>query len=452
MDLKHYHLAGVAGVGMSALAQALVDEGHRVTGSDRFWDQGERLEIFDQLTAGGVQLVPQDGSSLTAQTTGLVFSTAIEQDNPEIEAARRLGVPLLHRARMLAGLTAGKRCIAIAGTCGKTTVTGMVGWIFECLGEDPHVVNGGAVLNWRSASRVGNVRSGSSNLWIVEVDESDRSLLNFSPDWAILTNISKDHFELEEVEDLFRKFAVQVRQGIVCGEGVPGILRNKQAGAFPELYESAIEPVLHGEGYRFAFKGMDFDVPLAGEHNARNAAAAVLLCDRMGKDLTVVREALKSFKGIQRRLEKVGVGRGVTVLDDYAHNPAKIKAAWSAVRPFSKGVHGVWRPHGFGPLASMMEELTDAFADVCRPGDELAVLPVFYAGGTAHRAVSSQDLATRLVGRGVSARVVDDYETLEEELAAKAAPGDVVLCMGARDPRLPLFARRLVDRLTKDEL
>jgi UDP-N-acetylmuramate--alanine ligase len=444
MNRKHYHLAGVGGVGMSALAQALVDAGHQVSGSDRFLDQGQVLEIFDQLRAGGVRLVPQDGSALNPTTAGLIYSTAIEKDNPEIQAAQRLGIPLLHRARMLADLTAGHPCIAIAGTCGKTTVTGMVGWIFECLGEDPHVVNGGAVLNWRNDRRVGNVRAGASNLWIVEVDESDRSLLNFNPDWAIITNISKDHFELDEVEDLFRTFAGQVKTSLVGGEGVPAILKKKPeaAASLPQLFESKITPVRQGDGYRFDFKGVEFQVPLAGEHNALNAAAAVLLCDRMGKDLKVVREALKTFKGIQRRLEKVGVRNGVTVLDDYAHNPAKIKAAWSAVRPFSKRVFGVWRPHGFGPLAAMMEELAAAFSDIYQAGDEIVVLPVFYAGGTTQRSVSSDDLVTRLIQRGVSARVLSDYPALESFLTAQVKSGDTVLCMGARDPQLPLFARQ----------
>ena len=195
-----------------------------VTGSDRYIDEGQELGIFRKLRIAGVLLMPQDGSAITPDTDALIVSTAIEDDNADMLAAREKNIPVMHRADMLACLAAGHTLVGVTGTSGKTTVTGMLGWILECLGKDPTVVNGGAVINWRSEYRIGNVRMGWSKLWVVELDESDRSLLRFAPDWAVVNNISKDHFELLEVQSLFREFARRVRVGVVCGAGVSSVL------------------------------------------------------------------------------------------------------------------------------------------------------------------------------------------------------------------------------------
>lgn len=445
---KNYHVVGVAGVGMSALAQILLAEGHNVSGSDRFHDQGDDLDVFRKLRRSGLNLVRQDGSGLGPETSAVVVSTAIEKDNAEMTRAAELKVPVMHRAEMLACLAAGHHTIAVTGTSGKTTVTGMIGWIMECLGLDPTVVNGGALINWKSDFRIGNVRVGRSEHWVVEADESDRSLLRFQPEWAVITNISKDHFELAEVRELFRKFAGQVKQGIVCGPGVAEVLRADRAKPLGvELIEEPFVPEIEDGFHNFWYKGLTFRCGLLGRHNAENAFAAVVLCDRLGLDLAAVRNALVGFAGIERRLQRAGGARGVLVIDDYAHNPAKIRAAWSSLAPMHGRVLGVWRPHGFGPLKSMMSELTETFCEVCRPRDRVYLLPVFYAGGTAGGDVKSDDLAAILRERGVGASVVRDYDELLRALSAECRPGDCVLCMGARDPYLPVFSRRLVATL-----
>ncbi len=441
----HYHLVGIAGVGMSALAQALAAQGHSITGSDRYLDQGENLEILKKLQRAGIKLVRQDGSGITPETAGVVVSTAIEGDNADLAAASKLNIPVIHRAVMLAGLVEGKRCIAVSGTSGKTTVTGMIGYIFEQLGMDAGVINGGAVLNWANDRSVGNFREGRPDLWIIEADESDRSFLHFKPDWAVITNISKDHFELDEVVSLFRQFAGRVHQGIVCGPGVSGILGKLK----PRIVEHLVEPASVPEGSSFRFRDVDFTVPLAGRHNAENAFLAVELCEALGLDLIRVRDALLSFKGIERRLEKVGEAGGVIVIDDYAHNPAKIHAAWQAVAERSPRVLGVWRPHGYGPLAAMFDELVEAFAGVCRPQDKLFVLPVYYVGGTTRKAATSDDLVRALNDRKIPVELAQDYSTLAGRLCEEAKGECAILCMGARDPELPRFARRILREIKK---
>jgi UDP-N-acetylmuramate--alanine ligase len=428
------HLVGVAGVGMNALAQALRAAGWRVTGSDRYVDTGLDLDVVRKLRRAGVEVFSQDGSGVSSATEAVVVSTAIEAGNPDLAAADRHGVPVRHRAEMLAQLLVGKRTVVVTGTSGKTTVTGMLGWILEQLGADPTVVNGGAVLNWVAPDRVGNVRAGKSDLWVIEADESDRSLLRFKPDWAVITNMSADHFDLNETRALFEQFRSQVRDASIAGwdAGMPWL---------------TFKPELAADGSRFVYQGVRFHVPLLGRHNAENAMQAAVLCERMGYDRARVAVAIESFRGIQRRLERVGAARGVTVLDDYAHNPAKIAAAWNAVVPCYRRVVGVWRPHGFKPLVAMFDDLVQTFAAICRPADRLFLLPVYYAGGTAERQMDSDRLAAELKARGVAAEWVGDYAALTTRILGHAGPGDVVLSMGARDPQLPVFARELMGTL-----
>jgi len=437
----HIHVAGVAGVGMSALAQALAWSHSRVTGSDRYFDQGLFLPIFDALRAAGVELVKQDGAAVTAETEAVVFSTAIEPDNPECLAAQAVGVPLRHRAEVLAELAQGHTVLAVAGTAGKTTTAGMLGWTLEQLGADPTVVNGGALVDWADDSAVGNVRQGGpESVWVVEVDESDRSLLRFHPEWSILTNISQDHFSLEEVQDLFRAYAAQVNCGLVCGAGVSDVLEPQNTG----MIELLSEPERSEQGWSVEWRGLRLAVRQPGAHNALNALLAAEQCVQLGYEPGAIVEALSRFGGIQRRLERVDAGGGgVQVVDDYGHNPAKLSAAWEAVAVPENRVLGVWRPHGFGPLRILMESLVEAFGSVCRPADRLWILPVYDAGGTADRSIQSDVLVERLQARGIAAELAADYDSLEAALLSHVKVNDTILVMGARDPRLPVFAREM---------
>lgn len=478
-----YHLVGIGGVGMSALAQLLLDLGHRVSGSDRYQDQGRELPVLAKLRSLGIELMPQDGGGVTAETDAVIVSTAIENNNPDIRAAQSRGKKIIHRAEMLAALARDKKCIAVTGTAGKSTVTGMLGWIFAELGLDPTVVNGAPVLNWVSDRRPGNFRSGRSDIWILELDESDRSLLHFSPDWAVITNISKDHFELEEVRDLFAAFAKRVKHRIVgCAPlanfekadfdspekgGSPQVrppqiveTRDKtdlegeaEPSRKPFSAESNFQPIVMERGIAFKYRSVEFRLPLLGLHNAENAVHCVMLCEKLGLDLKAVGKALEKFRGIERRLEVIGRTGGITVIDDYAHNPAKIAAAWDAVRAFSERILAVWRPHGYGPLALMRRELVEVFSAKARPGDLVYIMDVYYAGGTAKKEVTSEMLAADLARKDVPAFFAAGYEELRPRLLKEAKSGAAVLCMGARDPDLPVFVRRIfleLDHLVMD--
>ncbi len=456
----HWHVAGVGGVGMSALAQALRWDGGRVTGSDRFLDRGVEVPVFSTLRRAGVELVAQDGSGIEPGMEALVYSTAVENDNPDIAAARTAGVAIRHRAEVLAALVGGERLLAVAGTAGKTTTTGMLAWALERLGADPWMVDGGGVVAWADANGGGgNVRRGAAGApWAVEVDESDRSCLRFTPAWSVITNISQDHFSLEEVRQLFRDYAARCTEGVVCGPGAAEIVRGALKPGVRLVTPDAV-PEQDAEGrWQAEWRGVRLAVPVPGEHNLWNALCAAEICMALGHAPADVAEALGGFCGIVRRLEEIGGGPtacgGVRVIDDYGHNPAKIGAAWAAVRPRGgRGrVIGIWRPHGYGPLRSMMDGFAETFAGATGPRDILHLLPVFDAGGTAERTVSSDDLRQRLAPSGLDVRLVADAsaagwpEALAEAVAAEAAPGDAVLVMGARDPDLPRLARAIAAR------
>jgi len=424
------HVSGIGGVGMSALAQALLDEGMSVSGSDRLLDGGDVTETLSCLKAQGVALFPQDGSGVARGTARLVVSSAIEADNPEMVRAGALGVPVAHRAAELARVVAGRRLIAVTGTCGKSTVTAMLGCLLEGAGFDPLVVNGAAVAGWNAGgTRVGSVRWGCGDWAVVEADESDRSLMVFNPAHAIITNASADHFGLGETEALFGAFRARVSGTVIDGRGGAGR---------PDRMR------LDGWNGFFTYEGVEYLVPMPGAHNVLNAWHAVRMACALGANPARLSDALRRFGGVERRLQRVGFCGGAAVVDDYAHNPEKLAAAWTTLAAaFPSGVCAVWRPHGYAPLRKMLEGLSETFARVCRPVDALLLLPVYDAGGTADRRVGSEVLASLLRARGVTVLPVPDLDAAEALMRERADRVGALAVLGARDPGLPRLARRL---------
>jgi UDP-N-acetylmuramate--alanine ligase len=419
------HVVGVGGVGMAALSQACIDAGHEVSGSDRQIDRGDAPPAVRALAAQGAAIFPQDGSGVTAATERVVVSTAIEDDNPDILAAKALGIKIVHRSAALADIVRGRRMIAVAGTSGKSTTTAILGHLLAAGGLDPWVVNGAEVVGWGGEGRVGSVRHGDGEWCVIEADESDRSFLRYMPSHAIVTNESADHFDIDETHALFAQFKRRVHGTVV--EGVPADL-----GA--EALPWATSLRFHGER---------FTIPLPGLHNAMNAWQALEMASTLGVADDVLRDALASFPGVRRRLERVGVtGSGAMVVDDYAHNPAKLSAAIAAVKGATdRPVCVVWRPHGFTPLRNMLEALADMFAASLAPDDRLVLLPVYDAGGTTDRSMNADALFHEIVARGFGgATFVKDWHLdpphVADILGAASGCG-AILVAGARDPDLP---------------
>ncbi len=423
------HLVGIGGVGMSALAQALLDAGAALSGSDRLLDHGDLTDTLETLQRQGVKLAPQDGSALSPEVDRLIVSSAIEEDNPDLLAARRYKIGQVHRATELARLVADRKLLAISGTSGKSSVTAMVGWLLAECGLDPLVINGAAICGWDAAGRrIGSVRHGCGEYAVIEADESDRSLLCFRPRHAIITNCTADHFDLSTTKELFTAF------------------RSLVAGTTIESQPAATD-LLPASGWQggFNYLGHTFTLPLPGRHNCHNAWQAVALCHTLGVPLPQLAAALARFPGVARRLERVGTtAHGAIVIDDYAHNPAKLTAAWQTTAAVFPRVVGLWRPHGYAPLRNNLAGLAAAFATIVRPSDRLLILPVYDAGGSATRDVNAGDLAARLSACGLPVELPDDIPAAAAMLRRYDAPDTALLLCGARDPDLPRLARQLV--------
>ncbi len=437
---SHFHYAGVAGSGMSALAQFQAMLGGTATGSDRTLDRGGAGAIRAALERAGVSIVPQDGSGVAGGCDALIVSTAVEDTVPDVQAARAAGVPIIHRSELLAALVASRRTIAVTGTSGKSTVVAMIFELLRAVGHDLSLVTGGDLLVLADAGYLGNAWVGRSALLVVEADESDGSLVRYAPAIGVVLNLDRDHKEESEVRAMFETFRARTREAFVVGEGEN--LAHMRSGALVFGYgdgaavrATAIE--LSAEESEFTVEGTRFRVPVPGRHNVENALAALAACRAAGVEIGALAAPLARFRGVGRRFQVLGSARGVTVVDDFAHNPAKIRAALAAAhlrRP--RRVLAVYQPHGFGPTRFLRHDLVAAFAEALRPDDRLWFLDIFYAGGTVTPDISATDLGADLEARDVPAAVAPDRGALVASLVAAAGPGDLVLVMGARDPSL----------------
>jgi UDP-N-acetylmuramate--alanine ligase len=450
LGLGRPHFAGVAGSGMSALAQFVALKGGRASGSDRSFDRGQRAQARAQLEALGVSIHPQDGSGLERDCAALVVSTAVEEEVPDVAAARRLGVPVLHRSELLAYLVARYRTVAVTGTSGKSTTVAMIFEILRGAGRDPSVITGGELVSLQREGRWGNAWAGASDLLVVEADESDGSVVRYRPAVGVLLNLQRDHKEMTAVAELFQTFRTQIREAAIVGEAEN--LRPFASGAvvfgFGEgasLRAEAVE--LGSEGCAFRIKEVLFRLPVPGRHNVENALAAIAACEALGVPLTAMVEPLAAFQGVARRFQVLGTHRGITVVDDFGHNPAKVAASIRAAHLRVKGSGGrvlaVFQPHGFGPLKFLRADFVEAFATELDAQDRLWFLEVFYAGGTASKDISSAEVIAEIAARGAAAEYAPSREWLVERLAAEARAGDLILVMGARDPSLTELAHAI---------
>ena len=453
LGLGRLHFAGVAGSGMSALAQFVAMKGGRASGSDRSFDRGQRSEARAQLEALGVKIFPQDGAGLARDCAALIVSTAVEEDVPDVAAARRLGVPVMHRSELLAHLVARYRTVAVTGTSGKSSTVAMVFEILRGAGCDPSVITGGDLVALQREGRWGNAWAGASNLLVIEADESDGTVVRYHPAVGVLLNLQRDHKEMEAVAAMFRTFRAQVRERVVVGEAEN--LREfadgtEVFGFGPGAALRAENLLLNAEGSSFQVRGVPFRLPVPGQHNVENALAAIAACEALGVALTDMVAPLSRYQGVARRFQVLGTHRGVTVVDDFGHNPTKVAAAIRAahLRVGAAGrVLAVFQPHGFGPLKFLRADFVESFATELRLQDRLWFLEVFYAGGTAAKDICSQDVVDDLVNRAVAARLAPSRDALVAALSAEARSGDLILVMGARDPSLTDLARRILAAL-----
>lgn len=457
-----YFFCGIGGSGMLPLAMIVQARGAVIEGSDRALDQGRTPEKFDWLRAHGVTLHPQDGSGVTRADQTVVATGAIEETVPDIGAARRAGATIKTRPELLSELfNAAATSVGVAGTSGKSTITGMIAWILHQTGREPTVMNGAVMKNFADADHpFASALIGGPDLFVSEVDESDGSIARYDPTVAVVSNISLDHKSMEELRDLFGGFTARattavlnldnpetaaLAQTLPPGKAITFGLGEEKA----DLSAHDLQPLPTGMRFRLIEGWSEHDVVLnvPGAHNVANALAALGAARALGVPTSEAVKALETFAGIRRRMEVVGAAGDITVIDDFAHNPDKIAATLKTLHAFDGRLLILFQPHGFGPLKLMKSEFIDGFAGLMREDDVLLMPEPVYYGGTTDRSVGSEDIASGVRAAGRQAEALATRADCGDRIVEIAKPGDRIIVMGARDDTLSTFAAELLGRL-----
>lgn len=451
--MKKVSFCGISGTGMSALAQILKARGVEVRGSDRCFDQGKDTENRKALEDIGITIFPQDGTAISNDLDCLYVSTAVEDSIPDVKAALEKNITIKKRSDLLAEIfNAAPQGIAVGGTSGKTTVTAMIGYILDVLGKKPTIINGGILKNYINNPGIPNVVVNQGGICVIEADESDGSIEKYIPYIAVINNITIDHKSIDELKKLFYAFAGRATAGAVvnldCPDSHELLTAAKKTVTFSitnpkaDIFVSNITPLQNGIAYQLGEQ--KFHLKLTGSFNASNAAAAIAACTLLGIDKYEAARALENFLGTKRRLDIIGTAHNITVIDDFAHNPAKVYASMSALRDYPGRVLVIFQPHGFAPMRMTGRQIMESFAETMQPDDMLFMPEIFYAGGTAAKDISSAHLAEYARSIGVNARFYTKREEIKTEILQLACPGDRIIVMGARDNSLTQFCEEIL--------
>ena len=455
LDVGPIHFVGIGGIGMSGIAEVLLNMGYQVQGSDL-----KESKITQRLQdLGATIFIGQRAENLEGATV-IVISSAIKTGNPELDAARAQGMPVVRRAEMLAELMRLKSNVAIAGTHGKTTTTTMVATLLDAGGVDPTVINGGIIHAYGS-----NARMGQGEWMVVEADESDGTFNRLPATIAIVTNIDPEHMEhWGSIENLRRGFydfvsnipfygiaicctdhpEVQALVGKITDRRVVTYGFNSQADV-RAINLTYVAGVAH---FDIALQSEDIviegcQLPMPGDHNVSNALSAVAVARHLGMSGDEIKSALAQFKGVNRRFTKVGVVNDVTIIDDYGHHPVEIAAVLKAARQASDGrVIAVHQPHRYSRLSTLFDDFCACFNEA----DVVAIAEVFAAGEDPIPGASRDDLVAGLIRHGHRhARAIVSENDLERLVREQAGPGDMVVCLGAGT--ISAWANNLPQRL-----
>jgi UDP-N-acetylmuramate--alanine ligase len=437
--VQHLHFAGIGGIGMSGIAEVLLNLGYTISGSDL-----KLTPVTDRLVKLGATVYEGHDASHVAGAKALVVSSAVDEQNPEVQEARRLQIPVIPRGELLAELMRLKYGIAVAGSHGKTTTTSMAATVLNHAGLDPTVVVGGRVGTMGGS----NARVGKSDFLVVESDESDRSFLKLAPILAVVTNIDREHLDcyssLDDIRAAFIEFVNKVPfygAAILClaDENVQSILPSvrrrvitygRSAQADIEALDIRSGPSASDFRVRHHAADLgDFHLPVPGEHNVLNALATVAVALELKVTPDVIRAGLATFTGVDRRLQIRGKERGVTVIDDYGHHPTEIRATLAAARLGGyRRLHVIFQPHRYTRTFHLMDEFARSFMQA----DRVHVLDIYAASEKPIEGVTAEALVERI--RQFGHRSVEYAGTIGRAVAAvmeTVEPGDAVLTLGA---------------------
>lgn len=433
---KHIHLVGIGGAGLSGIAKVLMERGMKVTGSDK-----EASPYTQSLIGAGIPVSFEHAASNIEGADLLLASSAIPADNPEILAAQQSGIPVVNRKEYLGELTEGFRTIAIAGTHGKTTTTGMLAWLLDQTSRSPTFIVGGLLRDLGT-----NAGVGSSDLFLIEADEYERTFLGLRPEIAVVTNVEHDHPDTyptkADMLQAFEQFCARTTKTLILCADDPG------ANSLSPDHQDRRD---YGTGEAAAWRAVDIranklggsdfvvmrsqeeigkaSIQLPGVHNIKNALAAITVMDVLGVRLEALLPHLPRYSGVSRRFELLGEVRGVTVIDDYAHHPSEIKATLRAAReryPQST-IYAVFQPHTYSRSRTLIDELSESFADA----DHVIVTEVFAAREQPDPAFGGTQIAERILQEDV--QFVSDLEQAADHLLLRLGENDILITLSAGD-------------------
>lgn len=451
-DFKKPFFIGIAGAGMSAIAQYLQGIGKSVSGSDRYFSALEPNDTQIVLEKEGIQCFVQDGTGITEQTDLIVVSTAIEDTVPEVVKAKAMGIPIVKRSQMLSMIAQSKKTIAVAGTSGKSTTSAMLYQILSEARLSPSIISGAGLTSLIKEGKIGNAAVGKGEWLIIEADESDGSIVQYSPEIGVLLNVDKDHQEIDELMNLFSIFKENTQSLFVVNRSNPLAKQlseheTQDFGIEDEARYSIGDFQQNGFEISFQVRGQIFTMSSIGRHSAENATAAIAVAHQIGIPLLTCAKALSAYEGIYRRHQILGQKNGVWVIDDYAHNPAKCAASIRACQPLSEKVIAWFQPHGYGPTRFLRYDFVQEISDALREQDEIWMSEIFYAGGTVTKDISAKDLVEDIRNKGKRSEFVENRSDFLERVRPHLGENTVLLLMGARDPSLETFGKNLFEAL-----
>lgn len=448
-DFKRVFFIGIAGTGMSAIAQYLKGIGKEVSGSDRYFHPGERNDTQVRLEAEGIPCFLQDGSGIDAGIDLVVVSTAVEETVPEVIKTRSLHIPIIKRSELLALIAKSKKTIAVGGTSGKSTTSAMLFEIMQYAGLSPSIISGAGLVSIIREGKIGNAKVGRGDWLVIEADESDGSIVQYHAEIGLLLNIDKDHKEIDELLTIFKTFQQNSNRFVVNRSHTLAAALSRDIND-DFCHHAACEAGYIATGFRqegltisFQVNHVPLSLNVVGRHNMENALAAATVAALAGVDLSTSAEALQHYEGIYRRHQVWGEKHGVWLIDDYAHNPAKCAASIEACQPIAPKLIAWFQPHGYGPTRFLRADFVAEIAKVLRPQDEIWMSEIFYAGGTATKDISANDLINDLKALGRNAWFTEHRENLVNDLRSHLTADCCLLLMGARDPSLENFAQEV---------
>jgi UDP-N-acetylmuramate--alanine ligase len=437
---KSYFFCGIGGSGMLPLANIVRDGGASVAGSDRALDQGRLAPKFEWLKSLGIDIFAQDGSGLNSGDQILIASAAVEDSVPDVAEAKELGCKRMTRAELLAELfNAAPRSVAVGGTSGKSTVTGMIGWILTDAGLDPTIMNGGVMKNFVSSDTpFASARVGHGEVFVSEVDESDGSIALFQPEVAVLNKSAI--WNADDIESVALLAPMPLKNAVSFGFTDRADVRAVEVVDMPLASRFTLRA--NGESWPVTLQ-----VP--GRHNISNALAAIAAAQALGVPIAQAIHGIERFNGLARRFDIVGIAGGITVIDDFGHNPDKTAATLATLKAFPGRIIAFFQPHGYGPIRVMGSELASVFAKHLNRDDYLILCDPVYFGGTVDRRLGSQTITDAVAAAGRQAEYIPSREECGNRIVELAQPGDRIVIMGARDDTLSGFAADVLARLVK---